>query len=63
VLKGVVFGLGRIADSAAMADQYGHKEALCQALAGLSPDDDDEVYMQVFANFTNWFWGKDFGSR
>eukprot|EP00730_Choanoeca_flexa_P019508 TRINITY_DN9531_c0_g1_i1.p1 TRINITY_DN9531_c0_g1~~TRINITY_DN9531_c0_g1_i1.p1 ORF type:complete len:455 (+),score=107.69 TRINITY_DN9531_c0_g1_i1:22-1386(+) len=48
-----------LADSAAMADQYNQKAALCHAIQGVSKLT-DEVAMQVFANFTIKFWGADF---
>eukprot|EP00051_Salpingoeca_urceolata_P009899 m.120335 g.120335 ORF g.120335 m.120335 type:complete len:93 (-) comp16500_c1_seq6:220-498(-) len=50
-----------LADSAAMADQYGHKADLCKALGAVGPTVDARVV--GFANFTNTFWGKDFGSN
>ncbi|EGD72612.1 hypothetical protein PTSG_04347 [Salpingoeca rosetta] len=50
-----------LADSAAMADQYGSKEKLCSAISGLRNEKDDEIVMQTFANFTIKFWGADFG--
>ena len=50
-----------LADSMAMADQYGSKSSLCATLTPVAGDS-DEVLMQTFANFTNAFWGSDFGS-
>jgi len=51
-----------MADSAAMADQYGNKAALCNWMAQANMTDPNSL-MQSFANFTNTFWGKDFGSN
>eukprot|EP00049_Salpingoeca_infusionum_P013678 m.255697 g.255697 ORF g.255697 m.255697 type:complete len:464 (+) comp15505_c0_seq1:653-2044(+) len=49
-----------LADSAAMADQYGSKANLCNAIQG-SANQPESIRMQTFANFTNTFWGQDFG--
>lgn len=49
-----------LADSAAMAVQYGGKEALCTAM---KPSSDDAVLRQQFADFTNSRWGTAFGSN
>eukprot|EP00055_Hartaetosiga_balthica_P000692 m.137234 g.137234 ORF g.137234 m.137234 type:complete len:480 (+) comp11469_c0_seq1:60-1499(+) len=53
-----------IADSAAMADQYNHKDKLCTAVAGMANEKEvsDQVAMETFAQFTNSYWGADFGS-
>ena len=51
-----------LADSAAMADQYGNKFALCNTLAAMGSNPTDATKMETFANFTNTFWGPDFGS-
>jgi pimeloyl-ACP methyl ester carboxylesterase len=52
-----------MADSAAMADQYGFKANLCEAISALTPDTDDANIMATFANFTIHLWGADFGSN
>mmetsp|Transcript_64794 Transcript_64794/g.180048 ORF Transcript_64794/g.180048 Transcript_64794/m.180048 type:complete len:468 (-) Transcript_64794:401-1804(-) len=51
-----------LADSAAMADQYGSKFALCDTLGAMGSDATDATKMETFANFTNTYWGADFGS-
>lgn len=51
-----------MADSAAMADQYGSKFAMCDQLAAMGKDASDATKMETFANFTNTFWGPDFGA-
>ena len=50
-----------IADSGAMAVQYGSKEIMCGQLP--SPSASDAVLTAAFANFTNRLWGSDFGSN
>eukprot|EP00054_Salpingoeca_dolichothecata_P006158 m.37451 g.37451 ORF g.37451 m.37451 type:complete len:456 (+) comp16252_c0_seq1:44-1411(+) len=52
-----------IADSAAMADQYGSKKFLCDSIlqGGSSPS--PEALMSIFANFTKSLWGPDFGAN
>lgn len=52
-----------LADASAMADQYNHKDKLCEALAGPGPHASDEARMTTFANFVNTFWGKSFASQ
>lgn len=52
-----------LADSAAMMDQYGHKDTLCRAMGEVGQDATDDVLMQAFANITNQYWGPQFGSR
>ncbi len=49
-----------IADSGAMAVQYGNKEAMCSQLPAASAP--DSALTNAFANFTNIFWGASFGS-
>ncbi len=49
-----------IADSGAMAVQYGNKAIMCNQLPSASST--DEVLVNAFANFTNTFWGASFGS-
>lgn len=51
-----------MADSAAMADQYGHKDKLCAAMSTANPSDPNSL-MVTFANFTNTFWGSSFGGN
>lgn len=51
-----------MADSAAMADQYGHKEKLCDAMSTANPSDPNSL-MVTFANFTNSYWGSSFGGN
>eukprot|EP01029_Cantina_marsupialis_P010022 TRINITY_DN2298_c0_g1_i2.p1 TRINITY_DN2298_c0_g1~~TRINITY_DN2298_c0_g1_i2.p1 ORF type:complete len:249 (-),score=79.78 TRINITY_DN2298_c0_g1_i2:261-1007(-) len=46
-----------VADSMSMAVQYGHKDALCNPLISASANE----LIPTFANFTNHFWGKEFG--
>jgi hypothetical protein len=53
-----------LADSAAMAVQYGHKQALCEAvLKGIGPRPSDQQLMEGFMNFTSTFWGRQFAGR
>jgi len=48
-----------LADSAAMAVQYGHKESICKAMVPATATEK----MAVFANFTASMWGADFGAN
>ncbi len=50
-----------IADSGAMAVQYGNKAIMCDQLP--APTASDAVLTSAFANFTNSLWGADFGSN
>lgn len=49
------------ADSAAMAVQYGHKEALCSAMEAATPDGPSRV--RALAAFTSSLWGPSFSSN
>lgn len=49
-----------IADSWSMADQYGGKSLLCDAILSVPSDADDVTLMTTFADFSNDYWGKDF---
>lgn len=42
--------------------QYGHKADLCSSLEALGSDADDSVLMAGFADFTNRYYGQQFGS-
>lgn len=53
------------ADAAAMADQYGNKKVLCEALDvpyanGATPTWDEII--ENFSTFVAHFWGKDFAA-
>lgn len=50
-----------IADSWSMADQYGGKTQLCDAILSVG-DASDDVLAKTFANFSNAYWGDDFCS-
>jgi hypothetical protein len=51
-----------IADSWSMADQYGGKSKLCDAI--LAPENpSQEVLMKTFADFSNMYWGAEFCSQ
>eukprot|EP01130_Rhizamoeba_saxonica_P013485 TRINITY_DN5759_c0_g1_i1.p1 TRINITY_DN5759_c0_g1~~TRINITY_DN5759_c0_g1_i1.p1 ORF type:complete len:463 (-),score=67.25 TRINITY_DN5759_c0_g1_i1:26-1414(-) len=50
-----------IADSSAMAVQYGIKELFCDGLEQ-AKDTDVNILIQTYANLTIKIWGKDFGS-
>jgi len=52
-----------LADSAAMADQYDNKAILCSAISAVNATSADEDLMRTFADFTNSYWGPQFGSR
>jgi hypothetical protein len=43
-----------------MADQYGAKSSLCDAILSVGADAFDEVLMTTFADFSNDYWGTDF---
>ena len=45
-----------------MADQYGAKTDLCEAILAPGADASDEVLMSTFASFSNSYWGEDFCS-
>lgn len=49
-----------IADSAAMADQYGSKGDLCDMAAAATAAESNSTARSMFANFTSTFWGADF---
>jgi len=49
-----------IADSWSMADQYGSKSLLCDAILSVGDNADDETLMTTFADFSNDYWGKNF---
>ena len=56
-----------MADSWSMADQYAHKESLCNAILDVATDgstdsnrDYNMVLMQTFANYTKELWGANF---
>ena len=49
-----------IADSWSMGIQYGGKTAQCSALSAINADSTDEEIMDIFAAFSNDYWGKDF---
>lgn len=51
-----------MADSWSMADQYSSKDDLCTSIMSVGETATDEELMQVFADFTNSFWGQDFCS-
>jgi len=51
-----------MADSAAMADQYGSKIPFCTYMMKANLSNPNSL-METFANFTNSFWGKDFGGN
>ncbi len=52
-----------LADGAAMVDQYANKAVLCEALLdGLGPDPSLFEMVFGFANFTNLYYGRQFGS-
>jgi hypothetical protein len=50
-----------IADSGAMAVQYGNKAIMCNQLPAANAS--DAWLVNAFANFTNTFWGASFGSN
>ena len=50
-----------IADSGAMAVQYGNKAIMCNQLPPATAPADQLT--RAFANFTNSFWGTAFGSN
>ena len=52
-----------LADSAAMADQYNHKDKLCAALASAGTQPSNQKRMATFATFVNTFWGKEFAGQ
>ena len=52
-----------IADSWSMADQYGAKSSLCDAILAVGTNASDEVLTQTFADFSNSYWGKSFCSN
>lgn len=52
-----------VADSAAMAVQYGHKTVLCDTLTPLLENTPDEFAIaSAFADLTSELYGPDFGS-
>ena len=50
-----------VADAAAMAVQYGHKDKLCTPM--IHAVENKLCLIEAFANFTNDYYGKDFGKQ
>ncbi len=51
-----------LADSWSMADQYGAKSKLCDAILSVPEDSSTSVLTQTFADFSIGFWGSNFCS-
>jgi hypothetical protein len=52
-----------VADGAAMADQYGQKKKLCEAMTKVPATSDPEVLIKNYAAFLAEVWGKEFGTK
>jgi len=49
-----------IADSWSMGIQYGAKTKMCGSFAAITEQSSDQEIMNVFAEWSNAYWGKDF---
>lgn len=49
-----------IADGWSMGIQYGAKTSMCRAFSAITESSSDEQIMNVFADWSNAYWGKDF---
>ena len=49
-----------IADSWSMGIQYGAKTKMCGSFGAITEQSSDEEIMNVFAEWSNAYWGKDF---
>ena len=49
-----------IADSWSMGIQYGAKTKMCGSFGAITEQSTDEEIMNVFAEWSNAYWGKDF---